>query len=138
MAPNSDGFALQQSISYTFQRPQRLLIDAFGGDDDEPPAHLVEFLTPKDVSEPLLRVLGVLATVVLNDQSEVLAALRGSINQPLGRGIAGCLQTTGECQSTPFDSRETSLGRQRVMRPRLRRDESAVESPRNSSYARQR
>jgi hypothetical protein len=108
MAADPDGFVLRQSISYTFQRPHRLLIDAFGGDDNEPSAHLVEFLTPKDASEPLLRVLGVLATVVLNDQSEVLAPLRGSINQPLRRGIAGCLETTGECQSTPFDPRETS------------------------------
>jgi hypothetical protein len=46
---NSDGATLEQRISYAFQRPQWLLVDTFRGDDHEPPAHLVEFLTAEDV-----------------------------------------------------------------------------------------
>ena len=41
--------ALQQRIPDALQCSQRVLIDALGGDDDEPPAHLVEFLTTEDV-----------------------------------------------------------------------------------------
>ena len=69
---DSDGSTLQQRISYPLQRSQRLLVDALRGDDHQPPAHLVEFLPPEDVGQPLLSVLSMLTAVVLNDQTKAL------------------------------------------------------------------
>jgi hypothetical protein len=64
--------ALQQCISYADQRPKRISVDALGGDDHKPPAHLVEFLASEDVGEPLAAVFGMPSAVVLNNQPQVL------------------------------------------------------------------
>lgn len=100
-----DCSALQQGISYSLQCPERLLIDALTGDDHQPPAQLVEFLTPEDVGQPLSRVLGLLAAAVFDDQPEVLvrevatsvpAAVMSANDQ-----IHARLRKTGQYQKQP-------------------------------------
>jgi len=67
-----DGSAVQQRISYAFECPQRLTVDALGRHNHEPPANLVQLLAPVDVTHPLARILSMLPTVVLNDQPNML------------------------------------------------------------------
>ena len=65
------GAALDQRCAYAQERLQRVGVDAFGGHHDQPPPSPVQLLAPGDVSEPLLGVVGVLATVVLDDKPKV-------------------------------------------------------------------
>jgi hypothetical protein len=39
--------------------------------DHQPPADLIKFLAPEDVGQPLLRVLGMLSAVILDDRPEL-------------------------------------------------------------------
>jgi hypothetical protein len=47
------GTAGEERIPDTLEGPQRLTIDALGGHNNEPPANLVQFLSPEDVGQPL-------------------------------------------------------------------------------------
>jgi hypothetical protein len=53
------------------ERAVRLDINALGPYDDQPPSIAVQLLAPLDIARPLSVVVGMLATVVLNDQLQI-------------------------------------------------------------------
>jgi hypothetical protein len=61
---------VEKSISYATQHLLGCVVEVVSGDDDDPPSHPVESLATLQLMQPLLTVLGMLPTVVLDDQFE--------------------------------------------------------------------
>ena len=67
---HADHSSLDQSITYAMQYFLRRIVVIVLGHHDDSPSHPVEGLAALEIMQPLLAVLGMVPSVVLDDQLE--------------------------------------------------------------------